>query len=228
MDGGRPWPLNRAVDSQEDGVSDQTEGQAPTLRKAREARRMTQAHLAQAAGVSARTVMRAENGDDVSPESLRAIFSVLRLDAEAVEPAPGTPAPDASPPVAKERRPYDDIAALRTLMLAVCGLMFSVAVLSGVIPALVLPQAYARHISYPEAIGARKALQVAGTLSKPMDALSGEVESTALQVEDDWSIAAVEGFGWRLQDCDDSVFWNMFFGYPDSTVEIRLGSLALA
>lgn len=50
----------------------------------RKAACMTQAHLARAAGVSERTLRRAERGGDVAPESLRAICAVLGVPAAGV------------------------------------------------------------------------------------------------------------------------------------------------
>jgi transcriptional regulator with XRE-family HTH domain len=54
---------------------------AATISNARGAARMSQDHLAQAAGVSVRTVIRAEGGHPVSHESLRALCAVLGLEA---------------------------------------------------------------------------------------------------------------------------------------------------
>ncbi len=69
--------------------------QARTLRQAREAARMSQAHLAAAAGVSKRTVIRAEQGANIQDESLRCLCSVLDIDASGLVPArkaePATP-----------------------------------------------------------------------------------------------------------------------------------------
>ena len=69
--------------------------QAEFLKKAREGRRMSQAHLAAAAGVSRRTVIRAEQGLEIQDETLRCLCSVLGVDACAVparsEPEPVTP-----------------------------------------------------------------------------------------------------------------------------------------
>lgn len=55
--------------------------QGVAIRTARIANRMTQAHLAAAAGVSEKTARRAEAGDRIGPESMRALCSVLDLDA---------------------------------------------------------------------------------------------------------------------------------------------------
>jgi transcriptional regulator with XRE-family HTH domain len=60
--------------------------QGNRLRQARLAKRMTQQHLADAAAVNARTVLRAEKGGVVADESLRAICSVLELDVESLPP----------------------------------------------------------------------------------------------------------------------------------------------
>lgn len=69
--------------------------QASTLRQAREAARMSQAHLAAASGVSKRTIIRAEQGANIQGESLRCICSVLGIDVSALPPAlqaePATP-----------------------------------------------------------------------------------------------------------------------------------------
>lgn len=68
------------------------------LREARRGQRMTQAHLALAAGVSERTVIRAERGVAVAAESWRSICAALGLDAAvtsvAVAPAPEAVASD--------------------------------------------------------------------------------------------------------------------------------------
>jgi transcriptional regulator with XRE-family HTH domain len=58
--------------------------QGLAIRTARLAQRMTQAHLAQAAGVSEKTVRRAEQGERLQPESVRAISAILGLDATAL------------------------------------------------------------------------------------------------------------------------------------------------
>lgn len=55
------------------------------MRAHREAARMTQAHLAAAAGVSRDTVVRAETGRGVGPESLRAIGAVLGIPARDLD-----------------------------------------------------------------------------------------------------------------------------------------------
>lgn len=60
---------------------------AQELRTTRAARRMTQAHLALAAGVSERTVIRAERGVPVAAESWRSICAALDVDAEGPAPA---------------------------------------------------------------------------------------------------------------------------------------------
>ena len=78
-------------------------GQALALRAARQKLCMTQEILAGAAGVSARTVMRAERGDEISAENLRAICAVLGLDAGGL--AQPTPEPIAGGP----RSPTDDV-----------------------------------------------------------------------------------------------------------------------
>lgn len=56
---------------------------------------MSQAHLAAAAGVSKRTVIRAEQGANIQDESLRCLCSVLGIDAAGLPPArkaePATP-----------------------------------------------------------------------------------------------------------------------------------------
>lgn len=49
------------------------------VRQARRSALMTQEHLAEAAGVSARTVARLERGEDASAETLRAVGAVLNL-----------------------------------------------------------------------------------------------------------------------------------------------------
>lgn len=58
--------------------------QGLAIRTARLAQRLTQAHLAQAAGVSEKTVRRAEQGERLQPESVRAISAILGLDATAL------------------------------------------------------------------------------------------------------------------------------------------------
>ncbi len=59
-------------------------GGTNALREARDRIRMTQAHLAAAAGVSERTVIRAEQGKPVSAESERALCAVLGLHLSAL------------------------------------------------------------------------------------------------------------------------------------------------
>ena len=59
------------------------------LLKARDAKRMSQEHLAAVSGVSVRTVRRAEKGEAVSGESLRCLCSVLELDATSL-PGPAS------------------------------------------------------------------------------------------------------------------------------------------
>jgi transcriptional regulator with XRE-family HTH domain len=66
------------------------------IRQAREAARMSQAHLAAAAGVSKRTIIRAEQGLRIQDENLRCLCSVLGLDARDIalpmaDPEPLTP-----------------------------------------------------------------------------------------------------------------------------------------
>jgi transcriptional regulator with XRE-family HTH domain len=63
-----------------------TAGQAGLLKEARVRRRMTQEELAGAAGLSARTVMRAENGRSVSADAVKALCAVLGLDAAELPP----------------------------------------------------------------------------------------------------------------------------------------------
>jgi transcriptional regulator with XRE-family HTH domain len=58
--------------------------QGLAIRTARLAQRLTQAHLAQAAGCSEKTVRRAEQGERLQPESVRAISAILGLDATAL------------------------------------------------------------------------------------------------------------------------------------------------
>ena len=55
--------------------------QGLAIRQARLARNMTQAHLAGLAGVSEKTVRRAEAGDGIRPDSVRALCAALGLDA---------------------------------------------------------------------------------------------------------------------------------------------------
>jgi len=77
------------------GLSKTAAGDASSiLRRARASARMTQRHLAAAAGVSERTVSRAERGDSVAAESVRALCAVLGLDAAAL-PAPKEAGQDA-------------------------------------------------------------------------------------------------------------------------------------
>ena len=59
-------------------------GQAAAIRAARKAARMSQRHLAQAAGVSDRTVRRAEAGLPIAGESALALCAVLGLDVSAL------------------------------------------------------------------------------------------------------------------------------------------------
>lgn len=55
--------------------------QAEAIREARARARMTQEHLARAAGVSEKTVRRAERNERISHENLRALCAVVGLDA---------------------------------------------------------------------------------------------------------------------------------------------------
>lgn len=55
--------------------------QGLAIRGARLEKRMTQAHLAGVAGVSEKTVRRAEGGDRLQPDSIRALSAALGLDA---------------------------------------------------------------------------------------------------------------------------------------------------
>jgi transcriptional regulator with XRE-family HTH domain len=61
-------------------MADIEAAQARTFRNARSALRMTQRHLADAARVSVKTVMRAERGDAISDENVRALCAVLSID----------------------------------------------------------------------------------------------------------------------------------------------------
>jgi transcriptional regulator with XRE-family HTH domain len=66
--------------------------QAALLRDARNALRMTQRHLAEAAAVSVRTVMRAEGGKDISDENARSLCAVLGMDVGTLRTGgPNTP-----------------------------------------------------------------------------------------------------------------------------------------
>jgi transcriptional regulator with XRE-family HTH domain len=58
--------------------------QASALRQARETARMSQAHLSTAAGVSKRTIIRAEQGLRIQDENLRCLCSVLGLNASSL------------------------------------------------------------------------------------------------------------------------------------------------
>ncbi len=74
---------------------DATRGNA--LAGARQRQRMTQAHLARAAGVSERTVRRAERGAPLSDEVARSLCAVLGTDlSEVPRTCGGTPAAPAS------------------------------------------------------------------------------------------------------------------------------------
>ena len=82
------------------------------LHAARRARRMTQAQLANAAGVSPRTVRRMESGLDASDESLRCVCAVLGLDcgsagARPVPPGEAGPAGVAEAMACPDPRLYD-------------------------------------------------------------------------------------------------------------------------
>lgn len=69
--------------------------QAERIAAARGAARMSQEHLAKAAGVSVRTVIRAEGGHNISPESMRALCAVLDLDAGGIpQPVPEAASPE--------------------------------------------------------------------------------------------------------------------------------------
>jgi len=73
--------------------------QAATILAARTAARMSQEHLATAAGVSTRTLIRAEQGHNVSVESLRAICAALDLDARTLQPVAVGPVPGDGEPL---------------------------------------------------------------------------------------------------------------------------------
>jgi transcriptional regulator with XRE-family HTH domain len=60
--------------------------QATAIQDGRARLKMSQEHLASAAGISARTVVRAESGFRVSGESLRSICAVLGLDSASIAP----------------------------------------------------------------------------------------------------------------------------------------------
>jgi len=64
------------------------EGSGNAFRTARNARGWSQQHLAEAAGVSERTVKRAERGESISGESMMAISAALDLDAVPASPVP--------------------------------------------------------------------------------------------------------------------------------------------
>ena len=80
--------------------------QASALRSARTSARMSQRHLAAAAGVSDRTVRRAESGLPVTDEVVRALCSVLGLDVRAVA-APSIAMPDMAPNLSRRRDLHD-------------------------------------------------------------------------------------------------------------------------
>lgn len=88
--------------TQDLGIQDQAEA----IRAARTSRRMSQAHLAKAALVSAKTVIRAEAGQAILDENLRSICSVLGLDAAALsKPYPAEPRVEASVALADDCHP---------------------------------------------------------------------------------------------------------------------------
>ena len=87
----------------------QTE-QAAALRAARKALRMSQGHLAQAACVSDRTVRRAEAGHALTDEVMRALCSVLNLDASNLRP------PDGAPPEPRARELMGPEVHIRTFI----------------------------------------------------------------------------------------------------------------
>jgi transcriptional regulator with XRE-family HTH domain len=97
------------------------------LRAAREAKPWTQAQLAAAAGVSPRTVIRAEAGGDATAETLMALCAALGIDSgslpsgggerEGIAPAEAETPQDPIPPVeiepaAPHGRPFKRMAAL--------------------------------------------------------------------------------------------------------------------
>jgi transcriptional regulator with XRE-family HTH domain len=63
------------------------------LKARREQLRMTQEHLAEAAGLSARTVIRAEQGKVISAEAARALCAVLEMDIASLPLAEEAPVP---------------------------------------------------------------------------------------------------------------------------------------
>jgi len=87
-----------------DQQSDITISQAEAIKSARHARGMTQEHLAKAAGVSERTVKRAENGGTLSDETLLALAAVLGMDISSIRKPSARVAEDL---VAAASRPSD-------------------------------------------------------------------------------------------------------------------------
>jgi transcriptional regulator with XRE-family HTH domain len=77
--------------------------QAAALRAARTRARMSQRHLAQAAGVSDRTVRRAEAGLPISDEVTRSLCAVLAIDAR------GLGATGPTPPASHHLRPMQPV-----------------------------------------------------------------------------------------------------------------------
>lgn len=73
---------------------------AEVVREARAERGWTQQHLADAAGLSLRTIQRIENQAVASNESLSALCAVFELERSTLL----TRAESASPPLARERR----------------------------------------------------------------------------------------------------------------------------
>jgi DNA-binding XRE family transcriptional regulator len=95
---------------------------------ARAALVMTQAHLAQAASVSERTVRRLEQGKEISAENQRSICAVLGLVPEASPnalpniPEPVAPSAASKPETARIPGPHDDMAYICTLIMIASGI----------------------------------------------------------------------------------------------------------
>ncbi len=218
MDGALPRHLNRrrGFTARDWQVGDDVTDAASLLKRTRESRQMTQAHLAAAAGVSSRTVMRAEKGEEISPESMRAICAVLDLDAaslpsgdarQVVEGREGDmrPPEQAAAPIPWRRLLRRPSVFLGIPLGLVCGWL-----IWNSVPSIVLPGVYARHYPMAEVIGAFKAPPLAFELSRPMDALTGDVAPVTDMVQADWSIKP-DAPTFFFQLCEDPVPWDFLF-----------------
>ncbi len=65
---------------------------AAKIKRWREERYWSQEHLAELAGIGVRTIQRIENGEQASPESLKALAAAFNIDVMALSPDPAAEA----------------------------------------------------------------------------------------------------------------------------------------